>query len=245
MQITTIGFSTLALVAALGTTAAAAPTDFDGTYHLTCQEATYTLHLDIAGELDGRPISYNPPNLEFNLPCEADDPAIPELVDSVHQHCLDGGLGRFCDDVVVPALEGAIHGTIAMVPVELTTQIIDPNNGWAKLFRLYSTRVTHLYDNGDVDTSKYILNDGSRHNGHFLQLSLNLDDVLFGGPAGCVATTLGRINGNIDRNADFAMTWKPTVDRSLSCGVVLNNGWLAGIIGVTFKATASGERASD
>lgn len=243
MSISKIGFIAITLVAGLAANAAASPRDFDGTYYLACEAASYTLHFDLAGKVDGQSVAYNPDDLDVSVPCEADDPAIDAILDQVREQCLAGGLGSFCDDVET-AVADANTATIRLVPLQITTQVTNADNYWAKLLKIFRMDVAHLFESGEVRNAEYLISDQSNgSNGDFVSLSLSIDDVAIGGVAGCATTTLGWIDGNIDRNADFALAADFDVDRSLTCGLVYGDDWLLGNIGLTFHGTVSGERA--
>jgi hypothetical protein len=235
-------FSTLALLAAIPATAAAAPTDFDGSYDLTCQAGSYTLHFDLWGELNDQSVSYHPADLEIPVPCEADDPAIPAILAAAEQHCLAGGLGNLCDDVV-GAVASAIEGTSALIPRRVTTTITNADNWFAKLTKIFQMNVRHAYDDGTIRDSAYLISDANNDsNGDFLSLSAAVNGAAMGGVAGCAVTTLGRSRGNIDRDAGFALTAEVELDRSLTCGFAYGGDWLAGVIGLTFRGDVSGAR---
>lgn len=233
---------TLASTAAIPAAASAAPADFDGTYALTCEAGSYTLHFDLAGNLDGNPVSFHPADLEIPIPCEAGDPEAAALLAEVEQRCLTAGLGTLCDDVV-GAVAGAIEGTSALIPRQITTEVTNADHWFAKLTRIFTMRVEHVFDDGAVRSGTYLISDGNATNGDFLSVAAGIDGAAFGGGAGCVATTLGKVEGNIDRGAGFALTAALELDGSLACGFVHGGDWLAGAIGLTFHADVSGARA--
>lgn len=137
-----------------------------------------------------------------------------------------------------------IDNTIALVPQQIATAVTNPDDWFAKLTQIFNVRVRHVFGGGAIRYGNYLLsdrNDGS--NGDLMSISLAVDGVATAGTAGCIATTLGLVEGNIDRNAGFSLAAKVSLDKSLTCGFAYNGDWLAGIIGLTFHADMSGARA--
>ncbi len=235
-------FLALVSLAAAPVAASAAPVDFDGTYDLTCQSGSYTLHFDLWGNLNDQAVSYHPTDLVVPVPCEGDDPAIAGILADVEQKCAAANLGSFCDDVV-GAVASAIDDTSALVPQRITTAVTNADNWLAKLTKIFTMRVGHELDDGTIRNGTYLISDqNNSSNGDFLSLSLTATGAA-GGIAACVATSADGVKGKIDRNAGFALAADVYLDRSLTCGFAYDGDWLAGIIGVTFHTDVSGVRA--
>jgi hypothetical protein len=235
-------FLALVPLAAIPSAASAAPADFNGTYNLTCQSGSYRLHFDLWGSLNDQSVSYHPADLVVPVPCEGDDPAIAGILADVEQACLAANLGNMCDDIV-DAVASAIENTSALVPTRVTTAVTNADNWFAKLTKIFMMDVGHEFDDGTIRNGTYLISDrNDSSNGDFLSLSLAVNGASSNGIAGCVATTLGAVNGTIARNAGFALTAGLDLDKSLSCGFAYNGDWLAGVIGLTFHAGISGVR---
>jgi hypothetical protein len=235
-------FLALVSLTAFPAAASAAPADFNGSYDLTCQSGSYTLHFDLVGSLNGQAVSYHPTALVVSVPCEGDDPAITTILADVENKCTAAKLGSFCDDVV-GAVASAIDNTSAMIPTRITTGVTNAYDWLAQLTGIFTMNVTHKFEDGAVRNGTYLLSDrydGS--NGDFLSLSLAATGAA-GGIAACVATSAGWVDGKINRYAGFSLAATVDLDQSLSCGIAYNGDWLAGIIGVTFHADVRGVRA--
>jgi hypothetical protein len=218
---------------------------FNGTYELVCQQATWTLHFNLAGGINGQSGSFNA-DVSATLPCEAisaDDPAVVALADDVASRCLAAGLpAPICADLRARTVTAALD-TTGMVPRQAQLTAQNTWDWWNQLIGIYPAHGNHLFDNSATIGWDYLLdnNDGGS-NGHFAVATINVLGSASVDHAGCLDVATGFIDGRIDRTAGYTLGATFGVDRSLTCLVAYDQAWLWGTIGITFRGAVNGAR---
>ncbi|HYV46057.1 MAG TPA: hypothetical protein VFA20_14405 [Myxococcaceae bacterium] len=218
---------------------------FNGTYDLTCQQATWTLHFSLAGGTAAGSGSFNA-DVSATLPCEAlsaDDPAVVALANDVEGRCLAAGLpAAICTDLRGRTVTAALD-TTGMVPRQAQLTAQNTWDWWNQLIGIYPAHGNHMFDNNAAIGWDYLLdnNDGPQ-NGHFAIAAINVLDGASVDHAGCLDVATGFIDGRINRTAGYALGATFGVDRSLTCLVVDDTAWLWGTIGITFRGAVDGAR---
>lgn len=218
---------------------------FNGTYALTCQQASWVLHFDLAGGIGGSTGSFKT-DVSVTLPCEAlsaDDPSVVGLADDVAGRCLAAGWpAGVCADLRARTVTAALD-TTGMVPRQAQMTVQRTWDWWNQLIGVYPMYGNHLFDNGAAIGWSYLLdnNDGAQ-NGHFVAAAINVLGSASGDHAGCLDIATGFIDGHINRATSYTLDATVGLDRSLTCLVAYDTAWLWGTIGITFRGTVDGAR---
>ena len=218
---------------------------FDGTYDLVCQQATWTLHFNLAGVIAGQSGSFNA-EVSATLPCEAlsaEDPAVVALANDVEGRCLAAGWpAAVCTDLRARTVTAALD-TTGLVPRQAQLKAQNTWDWWNQLIGIYPAHGNHRFDNNAVIGWDYLLdnNDGPQ-NGHLVVAAINVLGGASVDHAGCLDVATGYIDGRIDRTAGYTLGAAVGVDRSLTCLVAYDTSWLWGTIGITFRGNVDGAR---
>jgi hypothetical protein len=233
-------FTLLALTALAAQTRS--PSEFDGAYALTCERATLTLHVGVAGQLGGVAGSWSDQRA-VALSCEGVD--VDALAAELSADCAGAGLlESACEDVawdVALAVAGLDAAAVGLIPEQAAFRV-GAGTWFNRWTGLYPLNTTVSWAGGERASATWLVdnNDGPNR-GAFAGLGLRVPTSGRTESAGCADLATGAVQGRFLPRAN-ALTATAAVDRSLVCAAGHGEDWLVGQIGLSLRADLSGRR---
>ena len=220
---------------------------YSGTYDLTCEDASLTLHLDLGWSVGGVTDS-DGADLEVGLDCDGiDESEWQTLHDEVAGACeAVWPIADDCDQLGTDVADGVAavnDGSLELLPESVAFKVYGTSNFWYRLFGVYPMYGTHQHPGGSTTRAWYLLNnnDGSRL-GDFATVGGSLEGWAAGTSWACIDVALWAAAGNIDPDAGYELEADYAADRSVACGVTYGADALVAVLGLTFDGAVAGVR---
>ncbi len=224
-----------------------AASGYTGSYDLTCEEASLSLHLDLAWSVAGSTGTAGDA-INVDLDCDGiDETEWQTLHDDVQDACdAAWPVEEDCDALGTAAADAVAafnDGTLEFVPESVDFTVYGTGNFWYRLFGVYPLRGTHHFPSGSSSSWWYLLNNNDGGSlGDFATFAMVLNGSASGSNWACADLSLGAISGDIDPNADYDLAAAFGVDRSAVCGAGDGVDAVVAVLGLTFDGDVSGVR---
>ncbi len=221
--------------------------DYSGSYDLTCEEASLTLHLDLAWSVAGSTGS-SAGAIDVALDCDGVDSTDWQAIHDDVQAACDSAwpVADDCDDLGTAAADAVAafnDGTLEFVPESVDYTVYGTWNFWYRLFGIYPVLGDHHFPSGSTLSWWYLLNNNDGGTlGDLATFSMSLNGASGGGYWACADVSLGAVEGNLDPDDGYAMAARFGVDRSAVCGVSDGVDAIVAVLGLTFDGELSGVR---
>lgn len=222
-------------------------TDFNGTYGLTCGEASLVLTMSITGMIGNAAGSWYG-SAEAPLDCDGvDDGELDAFVDDMTGDCTAGGLPepdcRALAEDIGQAVADLNNDLIDVLPRTVKMTVTQTSNWFYKLWGVYPTIGDHTDVYGTTSTWTYLLNNNDGYvNGDFWAGGLAFGDSGTSGNLSCGIVAAAAVDGHITRGTPFAIEADFVVDESMVCSVVEGDDWLIGTIGLAYVGSLDGAK---
>lgn len=223
--------------------------DFEGDYPLACDEVILDVHIGV-GALGPGGGGTTGTHVPISLSCdrvEEGDAVWASIAEPVFVGCRKLRLSepqcRAFADNVTRGIADLNNAVLDSLPVSSTVEVVNAQNPIARLFRLFSARLTQERADGSTWPAMALLtNQPGPKNGEFFALRVGLRPVAGKSGAGCIAVAAGVVAGQIhraERREDYTMDFDVTVDGELVCVAIGPEGGIVATIGVALGGQLS------
>lgn len=220
------------------------PTDFDGSYALSCVSVGWTLSASLAGTAGGAWSSGT-----ISVPIQADCAGIDDeaLADDTYAACVARGLPEAsCADLAAAFGEAAAAfdgASLDPIPETIDLSVYNTSAFWNRLLGVYPMRGTATYRDGSTGAVTFLVNnnDGSGY-GNFAAAGVALGDSVSSASGGCTTLGTATIDGDLDRGSPFTLDATGTANATLICASGSGSAAVLLSVNLGYTAVLSGSR---